>query len=52
MQAPIIKPIKTKEFSSKQSKYDHCGKLPMRSPILGRSGSGKTFLLQNMILDI
>ena len=52
MQAPIIKPIRTKEFSSKQSKYDHCGKLPMRSVILGPSGSGKTILLQNMILDI
>ena len=34
MQAPIIKPIRTKEFSSKQSKYEHCGKLPMRSVIL------------------
>ena len=52
MQAPIIKPIRTKEFSSKQSKYEHCGKLPMRSVILGPSGSGKTILLQNMILDI
>ena len=51
MQAPKIKPIRTKEFSSKQSKYEHCGKLPMRSVILGPSGSGKT-ILQNMILDI
>jgi DNA replication protein DnaC len=52
MSAPIIKPIKTKEFETKQSKYEHCGKLPMRAMICGPSGSGKTILLQNMILDI
>jgi len=49
---PIIKPIKVKEFESKQSKYPQCAKLPMRSCVLGPSGSGKTILLQNMILDI
>ena len=49
---PIIKPIKTKEFNSKQSKYEHCAKLPMRAIVLGPSGSGKTVLLQNMILDV
>ena len=49
---PIIKPIKTKEFHSKQSKYEHCAKLPMRAIVLGPSGSGKTVLLQNMILDV
>ena len=49
---PIIKPIKTKEFESKLSKYDHCAKLPMRSILLGPSGRGKTVLLQNMVLDI
>ena len=47
-----IKPIKTKEYSVKQSKYDVCGKLPIRSVILGPSGSGKTVLLQNMILNL
>jgi Cdc6-like AAA superfamily ATPase len=50
--APIIKPRDNKSFESKQSKYDHVGKLPMRSVVLGPSGSGKTILLQNMILDI
>ena len=50
--APNIKPIKVKEFETKQSKYPHCGKLPIRSVILGPSGSGKTVLLSNMILDI
>ena len=46
-----IKPIKTKEYSVKQSKYDVCGKLPIRSVILGPSGR-KTVLLQNMILNL
>ena len=48
----VIKPIKTKEFETKQSKYHACGKLPIRSVILGPSGSGKTILLQNMIMNI
>ena len=50
--APVIKPIKVKEFEFKQSKYKQCGSLPMRSVLLGPSGSGKGVLLQNMILDI
>ena len=50
--APIIKPIKVKEFEFKQSKYKQCGSLPVRSLLLGPSGSGKGVLLQNMILDI
>ena len=49
---PKIQPIKTKEYTSKQSKYSQCAKLPMRSIVLGPSGSGKTILLKNMILDI
>ena len=50
--APVIKPIKVKEYSFKQSKYKQCGSLPVRSIILGPSGSGKGILLQNIILDI
>ena len=50
--APKVEPINVKEFTVKQSKYDVCGKLPIRSVILGPSGSGKTVLLQGMILDI
>ena len=50
---PYIKPIKTKQYECKQSKYgDSVPQLPFRSCILGPSGSGKTILLQNMILDI
>ena len=52
MSTPDIKPIKVKEYEVKQSKYQSCGRLPMRAMICGPSGSGKTILLQNMILDI
>ena len=49
---PHIKPIKVKEYETKQSKYEMVPRLPIRSIILGPSGSGKTILLQNMVLDI
>ena len=49
---PKIEPIKVKQYEVKQSKYPQCGKLPVRSILLGPSGSGKGVLLQNMILDI
>ena len=49
---PKIEPIEVKEYTVKQSEYDVVGKLPIRSVILGTSGSGKTVLLQSMILDI
>ena len=47
-----IKPIQTKQYEVKQSKFEACGKLPIRSVILGPSGSGKTILLQNMIMNL
>jgi ABC-type dipeptide/oligopeptide/nickel transport system ATPase component len=49
---PTIKPIKLKEYEVKQSKYNVVSKLPMRAVILGPSGSGKSILLQNFIMDI
>ena len=49
---PTIAPIKVKEYEVKQSKYPQCGKLPVRSILLGPSGAGKGVLLQNKILDI
>ena len=49
---PTIKPIRLKEYEVKQSKYNVVSKLPMRAVILGPSGSGKSILLQNFILDI
>ena len=49
---PVIKPVEVKEYIVKQSKYAIAPKLPRRSIILGPSGSGKSILLQSMILDI
>ena len=49
---PTIKPIKLTEYEVKQSKYNVVSKLPIRSIILGPSGSEKSILLQNLILDI
>ena len=46
--APDIKPIKLKEYETKQSKYEQVGKLPMRAMLCAPSGGGKTISLQNM----
>ncbi len=47
-----INPIALKEYEVKPSKYNIVGKLPIRSILLAPSSSGKTVLIQNMILDI
>ena len=39
--APIIKPIKLKQFECKQSNYEVAPQLPMRSLILSPSGGGE-----------
>ena len=44
---PKIEPIKLKEYTSKQSKYHQCAKLPMRSIVLGPSGSGNNFITKH-----
>ena len=49
---PSIKPIDVKEFTSKQSKYEVVGRLPIRDILLAPSGGGKGVLMSNMILDI
>ena len=49
---PIIKPQKMKEYEFKQSKYDVAPRIPFSQIVVGPSGSGKSVLLQNMILDI
>ena len=36
--APKVEPINVKEFTVKQSKYEVCGKLPIRSVILCEKG--------------
>ena len=50
--APIIKPIKLKQFECKQSNYEVAPELPMINMILSPPGGGKTVLLVNMIMDI
>ena len=49
---PIIKPHKMKEYEFKQSKYDVAPRIPFSQIVVGPSGSGKSILLQNMVLDI
>ena len=41
MQTPKVVPIQIKEYTVKQSSYNVVGQLPIRSIILGPSGSGK-----------
>ena len=53
MHTPSIKPIGLKEHTCTQGQYgDIVPKLPMRSMVVGPSGSGKSVLLINMILYI
>ena len=53
MITPSLKPIELKEHTCKQGHYgDIVPKLPMRSMLVGPSGSGRTVLLTNTILDI
>ena len=52
MDVPKIEPINVKQYEVKQSNYSMIPKIPFRSIILGPRRSGKTILLQNMILDI
>ena len=47
-----IKPIELTDFSCKQSKREHVPKVPIRMILLAPSGSGKTVLLSNLILNI
>ena len=49
---PNIQPYKEKTYNLKQPRYSVISKLPTRAVISAPSGSGKTVLLQNMILDI
>ena len=52
MNIPIVKPAKMKEYEFKQSKYDVAPRIPFSQIVVAPSGSGKTVLLQSMILDI
>ncbi len=48
----IIKPIKVTEYTCKQSKHSVVPRLSLRGILLAPSGSGKTVLLSNMMLNI
>ncbi len=50
--SPDIKPIDLAEYSCKQSKHAHVPKVPLRMILFAPSGSGKTVLLSNLILNI
>ena len=53
MTTPSLKPIQLKEHICKQGHYgDIVPTLPMRSMLVGPSGSGKIVLLTNMTLGI
>ena len=47
-----IRTIDLKEYSCKQSKHAHVPKVPLRMNLFAPSGSGKTVLLSNLILNI
>ena len=54
MSVPLIRPAKgMRKFEFQQSRYKHLeGMNCLRSIVSGASGSGKTLLVQNMLLDI
>ena len=47
-----IKPIGLTDYYCKQSKHSHIPKVPFRTILLAPSGSGKTVLISNMILNL
>ena len=49
---PSVKPIDEIHYEHSQSKYEVAPKVPFRALITGPSGSGKSNLLMNFILDI
>lgn len=46
------KPLKTKQFTTKQSSYEHVPPLPARFYAVAQTKSGKSNLCLNMLLDI
>ena len=52
MTTPKVEPTNIKCYIVKQSKYQVVGTLPIRRMFLGPPGSGKTVLVQKLVLDI
>ena len=49
---PVIRPHRCRDYTCRQSRFEHVPSLPTRMILLAPSGSGKTILLQNLLLDI
>ncbi len=49
---PEIKPYDSTTYTCKQSKYEMVSKLPTRGLLVAPSNSGKSVMLQNLILNI
>ena len=49
---PKITPYDHTQWKCKQSKYEMVSELPTRALLVAPSNSGKSVLLQNLILDI
>ena len=49
--ATVVRPKRVREWDVDQSKHEHLPKVPFRMIIAGPSGTGKTQLIQAMILD-
>ena len=49
--SPEIKAIKTVHYECKQPKFAFMGSLPTRSILLGPSGTGKTTVMANLLLN-
>jgi septin family protein len=47
----VVKPKRVKEWEVDQSKHEHLPSVPFRMIIAGPSGTGKSQLIQSMILD-
>ena len=48
----LVKPAKVKEYRFDQSRYEQLPEVPFRAIVSAPSGSGKTVLLGNQVLDL
>ena len=48
----LVRPAKVKEYRFDQSRYEQLPEVPFSAIVSAPSGSGKTVLLQSMVLDL